>query len=274
LLRKGDVTGAEDILEKSAAALNDSTILEHLGDVKAKLGKNSDAWEAYIRAFEKNPGNKKLAKKIILLEKLVLPATIQRKLLKMAIANVLQIATLKTNFIISGQASDRNYRFVGILQYARPDRWRADILGSFMAPQIIIMSNGYQTDIFPHALQSSLLASGKNILQQVSGYFNAALIKKFDKQETLSRKKGGRIIYTLNDERLIIDRDSGMVCEYYGQSGMFIRFKRFQWEEGLRLPHRIELCLPQEKISSEIEITNYHLNQNLPDDIFSTGNMQ
>jgi tetratricopeptide (TPR) repeat protein len=274
LFRKGDFDAAEEVLLKASASLEDATILEHLGDVQAKLGKNSLAWEAYGRASSKKPGNKKLAKKIKQLETLVLPATIQRKLLKRAISNVSQIASLRANFVITGQMSDNNYRFVGLLQYARPDNLRADLLGSFMAPQVIIIEKASMMEVFPRALHSSLAAQGKDALGMLSKFFNASLIRKFDTDSTVSARKGGSITYTLDGEQLVIDRANGSVIRYCGTNGVLLSFGKIKWEAGLYLPHRVDILLPQEKISSQIEFKNYHLNETLPLNTFSTDNLQ
>jgi len=250
------------------------TIFEHLGDVESSLGKNSEAWEAYRSAWEKNPRDSKISRKLKRLESLLPPAAVQRKLLRRAIATVAQIASLKTNFVISGQLSDNNYRFMGLLQYARPENWRADIAGSFMAPQIVIVRRGADTTVFPRALQNSFASSGELILGDITGYFNATLMQKFDTDGAVSFQKGGSIIYTFNGEQLTIDRDNGFVREYAGPAGLRIRFDKQVWEEGLYLPRRIELSAPQEKISSEIELNNYHLNQELPENTFSTETLQ
>lgn len=274
LFRINDLPGAETVLEKAAAANGDATILDHLGDVKAKLGKNTDAWDAYRRSFEANPRDKKVAKKIKLMEKLVLPSTIQRKLLKRAISNLSQVSSLKTSFVATGSASDKNYRLVGVLQYSRPDRWRADILGMFLAPQIIVMHNAGSTEIFPKALQGSVAGSGIDVLDNVAGYFSAEIVKKFDTDSTLSRQSRGSIIYSLNGEQLIIDRENGAVSQYRGPSGLIVRFGKINWEEGLYLPHSINLSLPGEKIVSQIEIKSYRINPELPADTFSSDTLR
>jgi hypothetical protein len=143
-----------------------------------------------------------------------------------------------------------------------------------MAPQITIIQKDAKTEIFPRALQNSFAGSAEEMLGRVADYFDSALAKKFDNDLTASLQKGGRISYTLNGERLVLDGCNGSVVEYSNASGALIRFGKIKLEDGLYLAHRIELSLPQEKISSEIEIKNYHLNETLPENVFSTDNLQ
>ncbi len=62
--RMGKLDRALSELKRAVELTPDPIILEHLGDVYVKLERFEDARQAYLRALKKDPGNKKLKKKL------------------------------------------------------------------------------------------------------------------------------------------------------------------------------------------------------------------
>jgi outer membrane lipoprotein-sorting protein len=265
--RKGKYKEAEDLISKSALSLPDPVVWEHLGDVRLKLGQKTEAWDAYRKALELDPKNKAVKSKIESLEKLVLPKTLQRKMLKRAIGNLLQVKSLKTNFTISAKTKEINHRSFGIFQYSRPSKWRIDILGTFLAPQIIIIENK-KLNIYPKALDKNISSGQLVSLGKIKEYFNTQILDKFDSEETEVDEKGDEYIYTLNNEELTIHKKRGFVSKYRKGNDIVLEFTRQVLFEGLYLPYAIEITLPKDGIYAEIKIQNIALNEDLKEDVF------
>jgi tetratricopeptide (TPR) repeat protein len=66
--KKGRITEAEEELKRAVGKVEDSIIYEHLGDVRVKLGKNSEALKNYNKALKLDPKNSKLKDKIDVLK--------------------------------------------------------------------------------------------------------------------------------------------------------------------------------------------------------------
>jgi tetratricopeptide (TPR) repeat protein len=265
--RKGRYQEAENELLKAAEKLQDAVVWDHLGDVRMQLHKTDDAWLAYRKALDLDPKNKVVARKVKALEKRVMPQTLQRQVLKRAEGNLLQIRTLRLNFTVKGETQAENFRFFGVFHYFRPDRWRIDVLGSFLAPQVVVIQKQY-LEIYPPSLEERLTPDARALLGQVREFFNADFLSEFDAASVTSRKRGCHYIYEKGDRSLLIDHRDGTVREYKIKDRVIMRFKKYRKEEGLYLPEQIQLYSVPEKTSAAISLQGYILNQNLDESLF------
>ncbi|MFH1368423.1 MAG: tetratricopeptide repeat protein [Elusimicrobiota bacterium] len=264
--KKGDYAGAEKLLKTASENNNDPIIFEHYGDALVKLDKNAEAWDAYQSAYFNDPKNKKLSEKLKKMESLVMPKTIQRKLLKRAVGNLLQVRTLRFNFSLAGVISSNNIHSLGTFTYLRPGEWRIDVLGSFFAPKMVIIRKDV-VKIFPEALSKDIDARAMPLFDKISGYFNADLLESFDSDQTVSEKKNKRIIYSLGGRTLVIDSSNGFVSEYSDKSAV-VKFGKYSRVEGIYLPAEMDIFIRAEKSSAKMKFRQYILNEELDNGIF------
>lgn len=265
--KKGRYDDAEKELMRAAETFSDPVIWEHLGDTRVKKNDLDGAWDAYEKARALDPKNKSVQKKLRDLEKRVMPSTLQRKVLKRAAGNLLQLTSLKMNFLVSGDLNSVNFRFAGIFQYVRPLRWRLDVLGSFLAPQVILIRNeGLQ--FYPASLADTITPDKAAMLEQVADFFNAGLLDEFDSNQAKSEMKCSYFRYTLGGKTLVIDRRNGAVKEYRVKNGLTLRLQDYKQEEGIFLPGRILLYSKPDKLSAKIQLQNYSVNQPIKDEVF------
>jgi tetratricopeptide (TPR) repeat protein len=266
--KMGRSAESEKELQLAADKYPDPIIFDHLGDVRMKLGKNAEAWDAYQKALEGDPSNKTIRKKIRDMEKLVLPGTLQRKLLKRAAGNFLQIGTLSLNFSVQGHARDINFRFFGLFQYLRPELWRVDILGNFMAPQVVLIQNG-GLQVHPQAMAANLSPESVTLFDQVRDLLNARLLDEFDHDGVTATAQGRCLLYRSGDKSLLIDRDSATVREYTVKDRLVLKFKSHLRTEGLDLPAEIDMYAPREKTTTTIKLHDFKLNKDIDENVFT-----
>jgi len=259
---------AEKYLNSAAEKISDPVVFEHLGDLYAKQNRTLDAWNAYRKAQDLGLDKKTIKKKIKEMEKLVLPSTLQRKVLKRAIGNLMQVQSLKAGFTVSGNTSNINFRLAGFFQYLHPGLWRVDVLGSFLAPQVVIIQNK-GLKLYPQALESSFSREKKDIFDRIEQYFNTGLLEEFDSDKTVSEQKGSKYYYKLGEKSLIIDSESGTVKEFRPGPSVIFKFKGYKLEEGLYVPVDIEVFSGSEKINAKIKLSNCTINKHMEESIFS-----
>ena len=257
---------AGEYLKLASEKLSDTSIFEHLGDLYAKQDNKQNAWNSYRKALDLNPENKSAKKKVKEMEKLVLPSTLQRKVLKRAIGNLRQLSSLKAGFTAAGSSSGLNFRFAGYFQYLRPGLWRVDVLGNFLAPQaVIIRNNGIR--LYPEALDQ-----GKaDIFGRIEKYFNTELLEEFDSDKTVSERRGRRYYYSLGEKSMIIDSDNGTVIEFKPGPGVIYKFKEYDLEEGLYIPVNVDFYSNEDNINTNIKLKNCVINEPIDNAEFTIG---
>ncbi|MCB4791114.1 MAG: tetratricopeptide repeat protein [Elusimicrobia bacterium] len=265
---KGEFEKAEKYLIDASEKINDPVVFEHVGDVSMKLNKTADAWDAYQKSSSLDQKNKNVLKKIKALEKFVLPKTVQRKLLKRAIGNLLQVSSLRSNFSITGRNSGVNFYSFGTFQYKRPARWRVDILGNFLMPHVVIVQNK-GLKIYPKDLQENDSVFNLDCLDRVKAYFNTEILAKFDSDRTAVSVKRNLYTYRLDAMALVIDSRTGAIKEYKESNKMEIAFRKQVQYEGLYLPLDINIYLPDKNISAQIKIKDFDINNSIEDGVFT-----
>ena len=266
--KKGDYEKAAQYLNLACEKLLDTTIFEHVGDLYAKQHKTLDAWNAYRKSLDLDPRNKSALKKLWEMEKLVLPSTLQRKVLKRAVGNLLQVSSLKAGFRVSGSSAGVNLRFAGFFQYARPGLWRVDVLGNFLAPQIVIIQNN-GIKLYPEALRADISSRKMDIFERIRNYFGAGLLEEFDSDKTVSERRGNSYYYRLGEKTMVIDSKNGTVREFRPGNGVIFKFTGYSLEEGLYIPVDMEVYSQEDKISANIKLKNCVINQPIEDSTFT-----
>ena len=265
--RKGHYAEAEKELRAAFEKLKDPVISDHRGDTLVKLGDNNEAWDAYQAALALDPGNKKIAGKMRDIEKKLSPGTLSRKILNRASGNVLKVSTLRMNFTAKGETPSYNFRWVGMFHYMRPDKWRMELMGSFLAPQLLVISNG-GIQVSPRSLQDSLAPETLVLLEAVQDYFNAKVIGSFDTPATEIKEKKHRYIYKVRNEELVINRDNGTVEQYRVEKKFVLKFVRYEQVEGLYIPSEIIMYSEPDKTSIRVRLQGFALNTGFPDTMF------
>lgn len=267
--KRGKLDDAARELGKAVQLFPDAIIWEHLGDVRVQMGDFDAAWDAYRSAADLVPASRALRKKIKALDKQVLPGTLQRKMLKRAEGNLRQLSSYKAHFAVSGAAGNYNLRCTGIFQYLRPDRWRADILGSFMAPQMIVIKDSGTVHVVPASLSDAVTPQHRMIFDLLSGFLNAALAVSFDDDSVRIEASRGNIRYIRGNESLLLDADNGEIREYSAADGLTVIFKAYVVEDGLHLPREVTVRLPNAATAVTIRFQAPSVNGLMAPEVFS-----
>lgn len=270
--RKGQYNEAQKELHAATDKNDDPVIWEHMGDVCIKLESAADAWDCYQKALSRAPDNKDLKKKIDKVKKLVLPKTIQRKVLKRAAGNLMQIRSLKANILISGDVRAYNVRSLGQFLYSRPAQWRLDVLGGFLAPRMLIIQDNGSLSIYPKALDETISPIGSAVIDKLKDFFNASLIEEFDNEATGARITGNYFYYHEGDKMMLIDSNTGTLCQYKIENQIMISFRNHSYKEGLYVPQEIEVYIPHDKIHVKVSLRNVILNETLDKSSFEIKN--
>lgn len=267
--KRGRFDEAARELAKAVQLFPDAIIWEHLGDVRLKQGDNGAAWDAYRSAADLAPENNSVRKKLKGMEKLVLPGTVQRKMLKRAEGNLRQLSSYKAHFAVTGQTESLNLRCTGIFQYLRPDQWRADILGSFMAPQMVVLKTSGTVHVLPRSLADAVTPPQRMIFELLNSFLNAALPASFDDDDTRIESSRGKYRYIRGEETLVVDASTGEIREYTAAGGLAVCFDRYVVEDGLHLPREVTVRLPHEKTAVTVRFQSPAVNAPMLPDVFS-----
>lgn len=267
LYKKGKYEEAVKYLEEAYSKSTDALICEHLGDARAKLGQNAEAWLAYARGLDISRGSKALKAKLAGMEKFLLPDTLRRKVLKRAEGNLIQVKDLTVNFSASGEFVSNNTRAYGRLYYLRPDKWKAEILGSFFAPKaVLIQNNGLK--VYPEAMDATVVPLAKDVFGYLTGFFNGSIPLSFDTDATVVSVKGDNYTYSLGGRRLTVSKRDGSLKEYADEKVLIV-FGKSAWSEGLILPAEINIYSLAEKAALKIKFSGYVLNAKLKESVFA-----
>jgi tetratricopeptide (TPR) repeat protein len=267
LFKKGKYEEAVTYIGPAAEKSRDPLILEHLGDAYVKLGKNAEAWEAYAKGFDRSPRSKSLKAKLKEMEKFLLPDTLRRKVLKRAAGNLLQVKNLSAGFSAAGEFMSNNTRSFGKLYYSRPDKWRADVLGSFFAPEaVLIQNNGLK--VYPEAMGGAVNGLGKDFFDYLTGFFNGSIFDSFDSDQTVVTVKGDIFTYSSGGRLVKVSKKDGSVSEY-SDGKVLIKFGKSAWHGGLLLPAEIDVYSLKDKAAMKIKLNGFEVNHKMSDETFT-----
>jgi len=266
--RKGEFDKAVEKLSFAAAKINDPVILEHLGDAYLKSGDQAGAWDAYSKAVSLPGRSGSLKNKLRGLEKLVLPSTIQRKVLKRAEGNLLQISSIKASVLISAKSREYNYRSFGHFSYLRPGMWRVDILGNFMAPSLVIIENG-GLKFYPRAMAVDPYVYGSLAANQVGNFLNASVLKQFDSPDVKTERRGSIFYYKLAGKELEIDSHTGTVSRFVSGNELSVQFSGHALVEGLYIPSKVNIRIFKLGLEALIELKDASVNTRIDKSVFA-----
>jgi len=265
--REGRYDEAASMLSAAAQKSPDPLINEHLGDAYVKLNRNSDAWDAYRKSVDADPKNSRASKKLKDLEKFLGPATLQRKVLKRAEGNLLQLKTLSAGFSTSGEFTSNNVSAFGRFSYMRPDKWRIDVLGSFFAPKMVVIQNK-TLSVYPEAMKSSVSGIAGEFFGYMAGFFNGNTFGGFDNDRTVVSTKGDDFTFTSSSGAITISRKNGGIKEFRDDR-ILIKFTKSGWFEGLYLPENIEAYSLKDNASLKIRFSGFEVNGSMKEDAFN-----
>lgn len=258
--QKGDHAAAQEPLAKAAKLYPDTLIFEHQGDNFMKLGRLQDAWNSYRQALDLKPRNKKAKKKLAEAEKLSAPEQVRAYYLERALANLADIKTFKAGFSASGNSDGINFRFAGVFRYSKPGLWRVDVLGSFMAPELVIIQNEGLA-FYPEALSEEYSRLKTGLIGRAQDYLSPKNMAELRSEKAVSVKKSGRYIYSVGEKSLNIDKANCTIKEYQPSAGTLIRFNAYTVCDGFRVPVDMDVFSKSDKFSAGIKFGSCSVNK-------------
>ena len=155
----------------------------------------------------------------------------------------------------------------GMFRYQRPDNWRLDILGGFLAPQVSIQGSSGTVSVVPRAYEQGY-GFALDGLKIIGEYFSARLINDFDYPD-VKTNVGKRIItYIKGQATLQIDRRTGTVLTYKDEK-VSVDFRTHHLYQGLYIPNEIVLSVPGQRIRATAKFIHILLNESADTTVFS-----
>ena len=246
----GKFEDAEKYLKDAASKIDDATILGHLGDAQAALGKKSDAWQSYKTALDFGPKNKVLKAKARALEKEVAETELAKAMIQRIAGIYAKIKSIQFKFLISGEASSYNFNFLGTFKYLKPGLWRADVLGGIQNPEFSLIDNGSLT-IRPAALEQSLPVEAKEFFEN-----NGASLGEFLSDNARITSEGKYFSYEVAGKVLRINKKSALPEELVTKSGISLEFSGHLLKDFVYLPKYINFAV-NGKFKGKITLDNF-----------------
>ena len=241
-------------LEKSSKNLQDSAVLDHLGDCYLALQEYSKAALSYERALELNPRDKEIEKKLNQLNQRLVPTSPARKLLKIAERRWQKTFYLSGNVRVKikgsklGPTIPQNGTFylkklapltttLKIPTYLRMD---------FLDPKtLFIYTLRYQNtpntewNSFPPEIKDSLPEDSLKFLDWISSLFNGRFLADLDRWETEVQTKKNYVLLTYKDMRVKISKEGVLKEVQIGTDKL--KIKKFETVGSTELPSQIEM---------------------------------
>jgi len=266
--QKKDYENALRYLERASQMIEDPIIFDHLGDTYKKLGKLTEARDAWKKALKIDPKNKNLKRKLKEINYHFLPGTPIRKLLKRQEANQQQVTSLISLIDVKIDTEKGTLSLPTLFYYQSPKSIRIDLLGTFSVPQIsIIIEEGINFFPATQTLFSPTEILSLGILLQ--DWLNGKLYASFD--DTQMKVKKGWKYYYLYDEtkEAYLEKKDGLFRHLdLKKENVNFEFEKYTLIEGLWLPQVIHIRFLEHKLSFSLELKNFILNQKLGEKTF------
>lgn len=240
--RLGRSTEAATVLSSTVYAANDPVVWSHYGDVLMAVGNPAEAVRAWQEGLLLSPNDKELLKRLGEEGRptRVAPLSAPRTLLKRVEGNFRQVGALSGLAGMSVRVGGRAFSGQGLFYYSRPNLFRLEVLGPFLAPQAVLIYDGkahWTPAINTTGDEGPWLDLWARIL---SGDF----FKGFDDPSVQVRQEGARLVYSSpgGELRLNAREKSVEEAKIFTAEGntVVLKFRSPREEEGLLLPRVVE----------------------------------
>ena len=240
--RLGRSTEAATVLSSTVYPANDPVVWSHYGDVLMAIGNPAEAVRAWQEGLLLSPNDKELLKRLGEEGRPthVVPLSAPRTLLKRVEGNFRQLGALSGLAGVSVRAGGRTFSGQGLFYYSRPNLFRLEVLGPFLAPQAVLIYDGkahWTPAMNTTGDEGPWLGLWASIL---SGDF----FKGFDDTTVQVRQEGTRLVYSSPGGELRLNAQEKSVEEAKILTGegntVVLKFRSPREEEGLMLPRVVE----------------------------------
>jgi tetratricopeptide (TPR) repeat protein len=283
LFKLGRLPEAESVLSRAVHRSEDEALIwEHYGDVLKALGRGEEAARAWQEGYVLNPRSASL------IERLggkgqaprVTPLTAPRALLKRVAGNFLPLRSLAGGVNIGIKRGLRSFSVDGVFYYRRPRLFRVEVLGGFLAPAAVVVSNADGVTAAGPDGAVSRCAAGAACEGAAAGLpagawfdllgdaLSGELAQRFDDPAVRVEQKGGELIYRSAAGELRID-GKGRVMTRAASGGVTLRFGDYREESGYKVPGSIGVDLADGTTLS-LSFRKLRADGDAGDDLFKT----
>ena len=243
----GNYEYSAQILLTAVGLARDPLIYEHLGDSCMKIQKYSEAWVSYALAYDLKQ-SKELKAKMDQSQKLMDKKDFYKQMLLRADSNYLKIPSLK-----AGYTANVGFLMFGSKVYLRFDFQRGQgasitIPATLGFSGAVITIAGGNISYEPAVVELTIPEEFSGVIELAADLFNTGLMKRFSNAQVSEKK--GKIIYTIDDEELILNADTAMI-EKISKAKMSAELSNFKEFMQSKLPATIKIKSKDFKVTFE-----------------------
>ena len=230
--REGNYESAVAHLTAAAAQMTDPIILDHLGDAQKALGKIGEAALSYSKSLEVEPKNRKVKKKLDVLNRFLVPTSPARKILKAFEYRLRQAANISGPFFVRGNFALASRNISQGVFYLRQNNaalssespragvprteMRVDLKNSAMMPPVILRYRSLQPalSVFPPEFKNQIPQGTSLALETVASFLNGNILSQMDGPATTVEETSRRFILTREDRggrQIVLNKKNGTV---------------------------------------------------------------
>ncbi|MBK7206853.1 MAG: tetratricopeptide repeat protein [Elusimicrobia bacterium] len=235
-------------LESAAPIAADAVVWRHYGDALAQQGRTDAARRAWREAHLADPADSGTRQRLGsgLVPDDVTDLSGPRVLLKRAERNFRGMNVLSGVAAVAGRAGDGfPVRGSALFYYARPDRFRFELLGPPLTPQMVLISVGGRSRWSP---TGAIDVDPGPWLALLGGVFSGAVFSRFDDPAVTVRVEGGHLLYSgpAGELRLDLKTKTPLSLSVPDPSGAPVRlaFADPREVDGVWLPGAMEVRAP------------------------------
>ncbi len=259
--KEDKVPEAEKLVSAATEKLEDPVLYKHLGEIKLKLSKRGEGWQALRNALELSPEDKKIKARLNEIESGISENELAKAMIERVINKYVRLKSLSFKFFLKGETNSYNFSFTGSAKFLKPDLWRVDVFGGIMNPEFSAVLNK-DIRLNPQAFE-------KYIPEVVSDFFKAGgfSLTEFGSDETKISRKGNHFIYEHKDKTLSIYKETALPEKLLILNGLSIKFSDYSLVRTCNLPAAIDF-ISKNKLKGTIKITDYEIDKIKDSSIF------
>ncbi|MDR2192035.1 MAG: tetratricopeptide repeat protein, partial [Endomicrobium sp.] len=253
--RQGKYEDAARLLLSAANLTGDTVMYDHLGDAYMKLGKIGEAWIAYCLSYDAKR-EKSVKKKLDEVQKMLPPKELYEKMLLRSESNYKKLPSIRSGFkakFSSGVFSKKVYL---PFNYDRENGVIVRLPSALSFGNSFIRINGGQISFEPKDLEENVPQEMSEILDFALYVLNSNFYPSF--KDAQVKQKGGKIIYSKEDEELVLNADTALV-EEINKGSVSLKIKEYSDFFVLKVPVKIKFRFKDLKLKADFEAGKYSL---------------
>lgn len=264
-------TEAVAVLAAAAPKADDAVVWRHYGDALEKGGDLAAARRAWREACLADPSDRECRRRLGPAVDLadVTDLSTPGALLRRAEENFRSLKVLSGIAAVAGRADSHTpVRGSALFYFARPDRFRFEVLGPLLSAEMVLVSEGGRTRWSP---PGAAVADPSPWLKLWGDVFSGAVFSRFSGREVTVRVENERLVYCSPAGRLHLDRKTKTPIEITIPDGAGgetrLAFSAPREVEGVWLPQSLTVTSAG-GVSLAFRFSRLTVSDSIKDDVF------